>query len=214
MTTTTMTTMTNRTKALLLTATLATISGCGSNMNDPDVCSGQSSCVAIKLTGNVGTIDQGVLLVQAFDLDGKMYIQRADTKMHDPVTLPIILPFTLPLTAPYDDALLYVSAFVANDGLDRGLVSFSMSPSTGTQKVTAPITAVEDSPCYNGFEDTSESDVDCGNEGSADFSLPGYSSNVIALKDRCFLCAQGKKCLFNENCQTANCDDGICGPAR
>lgn len=202
--------------AAMLTLSLTTaLVGCA---GDPATCDGVDDigCTSLKLTGDIGKIDRVVIFLQLFAVDEQIYIQRIGESMHGEVSLPVIVPFRIPLSAPYDDALIYVSAYGILGDRDRGLVSFSMLPDPSPQKVTAPMTRVENSPCYNGIQDTGESDIDCGAPGVSDSAAPGYSGPVIALVNRCFPCLEGKSCIFNEECLSANCNSNSlsCDPPR
>lgn len=200
--------------APLLTLSLAAaLTGCAS---DPATCDGPDDigCTSLKLTGDIGKIDRVVIFLQIFAVEERIYTQRIGESMHGEVSLPVIVPFKIPLSAPYDDALIYVSAFGILGDQDRGLVSFTMLPDPSPQKVTAPMTRVENSLCYNGVKDTGESDVDCGANGITDLNAPGYSGPVTPLINRCIPCIVGKACIFNEECLSANCnsDSFTCDP--
>lgn len=201
--------------ALLTLSVTAALSGCAS---DPATCDADDDigCTSLKLTGDIGKIDSVVILLQIFAVDERIYIQRVGQSMHGAVDLPVIVPFKIPLSPPYDDALMYVTAFGILGDQDRGLVSFTLLPSLEPQKVTAPMTRVEDSSCYNGAKDPAESDVDCGSSGMTRLDAPGFSNNVIELVGRCLPCVQGRSCLFNEDCLSANCnaDTFECDPPR
>ena len=167
------------------------------------------SCIALKLTGSIDSkIDSLYVFYEINAVDEGIFTTRYDQSLHAAAGLPIEVPIVIPLNAPFTDPLIRALVFANFNNSVVGVTSFAMNPpQTGKFSVTAPLSRPETSRCFNGVLDLGETDLDCGWEGTTDLNIRGFSANVLPVRDFCFPCQSGSKCLFNPDCYSRSCNN-------
>ena len=171
------------------------------------------SCVAIMLTGNVGSkVDTLFVFYTLFtDTSRTTFTTRADSRTQEPANLPIEIPVMIDFNPPFESPVVdVIVTAVLEDVGAVGVANFTMKPKLeGKTQVTAPLAKLETSNCVNGTSDFTESGVDCGGNGERDFRT-GYSSNVVGMKNHCLPCDDDQICFDNSDCLSRNCVDNFC----